>query len=478
MRSASAALLGLLMVTTALAGCLGDDTTGTGDDGDLADRTGWTFEDFIVHEHDHEDPEAHHESSPTMEAIAHDQLGQETAYSYLGEIDTRAGLTAVAIVGQGSTPGFVLVDTSDPSQPEVLGRAEAPQAYAVDVKLTSDGQYALLATQQVTTGRVGGTPTADSLLDGTYTARNGIMIWDISDPTDPSMVAFQPVEAYGCHMLSIAEVDGQEWVYCINQSLTAFQFVRSPTADLVPAGTYWPFGQTGTETVADKQNPTGVTPHDMTFQEDPVTGDPVLTVSHWDLGVAVLDVSMPSAPQELARWAGDGAEHYQGYVHSAQLTTVDDTRYLVVTPETLSDILPAIWVLDVTDWQSPELVAEWTNPGGHTSQGLLMTTHQFQLVDGKIYMSYNHNGIWVLDLATILANGGGAPDASEILGVHLPHTHNVTLYDRDSYPMGIPAPWDINVVDGYILTADRYTGLHVLGYTGDTPGDPALTSQA
>ncbi|MDX1611731.1 MAG: hypothetical protein R3185_05130, partial [Candidatus Thermoplasmatota archaeon] len=447
-RKAPVWLVALLVLPAALAGCLGSEEDPTNPTEGEEASTDWRFTDFIVTEHDHEDPVAHTASSPTMEHVAWDQLNDEHAESYIGELDTQAGLTAVAVLGQGSVPGFVLLDTSDPSQPERLGRGEAPAAYAVDVKLTEDGQFAMLATQKVTTSRVSGEPTQETVTEGTYAMRNGIILYDISDPTNPEIVSFAPAEAFGCHMLSIAQIEGTEWVFCINQSLTVYRFERSPEPQLVQAGIFWPFGEQGYDTLTSKATPLGATPHDMTFQLDPLTETPVLTVSHWDLGVAVLDVSNPLAPEQLLRWAGEGAEHYQGYLHSAMLTSLDGERYLVATPETLDDILPAIWVLDASDWAQPELVAEWVNPGGHTSQGLIMTVHQVQLVEDRIYMTYNHNGVWVLSLSTILEHGGTAPDASEVLGYHYPPVADldVTFFDRESFPMGRPAVWDLNVV--------------------------------
>lgn len=453
-----------------MAGCIGTDE----DDlpGEDEEQAAWLFEDFIVPDHDHEDPQAqgHAYSSPTMQQVAHHQLLDETAPSYIGELDSAAGMTAVAIVGQGSTPGFVLLDTEDPENPQKLSRVEAPESYAVDVKLTDDGAYALLATQQVTS-RIpeGGPPSsADAVPWG---ASNGFLVYDLEDPTDPELVHFQPVEPLGCHLVTHATIGDAEYVWCVAQSITTFTFQREPTPTTAKIGTYWPTDEEGLDAFLEDPG-TGATPHDMTYREDPKDGTPLLSISHWDLGAVVLDVTDPQAPTELARWTGEGAEHYHGYVHSAMPALVDGQRVLVVTPETLEDVQAPIWVLDIDDWEEdPELIAEWVNPGGHTSQGLPMTVHQLQIVDEQLYLAYNHNGVWVFDLAAIIEHGGSAPDNREILGAHMPETDGIPRWDRDAFPMGIPAVWDVNVVDGYILGTDRYTGLHVMHYEGDPAGD-------
>jgi len=469
------ALVGVVAALALAAGCVGDQAPGDGDDGNASAATPHV-EDFVVPEHDHEDTEreapAHAYSSPTIEQVAHHQLTEGTAPSYIGELDSQANLTAVAIVGQGSTPGFVLLDTSDPTEPEKLARVEAPESYAVDVKLTEDGRFAFLATQQITDNRVpeGGPPSpADA---GEWAASNGFLVYDLQDPAQPELVHVENVDSTGCHMLNVAEIDGTEHVFCVAQSITTFRFERQPAPTTVEVGTYWPDGEQGYQTSVDKGEAVpGPLPHDMTFREDPVDGTPLLTVSHWDLGAIVLDVSTPSAPQELTRWTGEGAEHYDGYVHSAIPTVVNDTRVLIVTPETLSDVLSPIWVLDIDDWNDePEVLAEWVNPGGHTTQGLTMTVHQIQVVDDRLYLAYNHNGFWVFDLPTMVENGGNGPENGEIVGAHMPETGGIPLYDRDSFPSGIPSVWDVNVVDGYVLGTDRYTGLHVLHAEGDPAG--------
>ncbi|HEV8360739.1 MAG TPA: hypothetical protein VGR28_09830 [Candidatus Thermoplasmatota archaeon] len=432
----------------------------------------WRFTDFIVDDHEHNDQALHTFASPTMAELAHVPLGEDGApYSYIGEIDTRANLSAVAIVARGSAPGFQLLDTTDPAQPQRLGRAEAPWAYGADVKLTADGAFALLASQGPGTGGPV-VPTDPTALAGPFLERSSIGVYDLADPLQPSLVHVAPVAPTGCHMITIGEVQGQEYVWCINAALTTLRFDRAPVPTLTPVAVYFPFGPDVPPTVVEKS--LGVLPHDATFQLDPLDGTPLVVVSHWDLGVAVLDVTDPLAPRELFRWAGEGAQEYHGYVHSAQLAKVGERRVLIATPETLSDVLPAIWLLDVTDWTQGALAAEWWNPGKHTSQGLLMTTHQWQVVGERLYLAYNHNGVWVLDLPTILANKGGAPDAAEILGVFQPHDA-IDVFDPDLAVL--PNVWDVNVVGGRILATDRYTGLHVLRYAGD-PLAGEITSSA
>lgn len=474
--------LAVLALAPALAGCLVDGGTDPADPGSL-EEIGWRFEDFIEVEHDHLDFAAHAVTSPTIEPVAHLVLGDAPGepYSYIGEMDTRGDLAVVSVVGAGSTPGFVLLDVSEPASPTVLSRATMATSYVVDVKLSWDGQYVFAATQLTGSRRADALTGGIGSPDATTLMQNGVAIWDVSDPTAPRAVGFHPYEYRGCHMVSYAEVAGSEWLFCIEQALQVLAFERGDPAVLVPQATYYPFGPEATLASAERRQgaPTSIpgmqVAHDATFQFDPLDGRPLLVVSHWDLGFDVLDLSDPAVPSELFRWIGEGAEHYRGDAHGGQLAVLDGRRILVVGPETTADYVPALWFLDVTDWETGTLVAEWTNPGEKTSLGLLMTTHQIQLVGERLYLSYNHNGLWVLDLATVLEAGGNTPDAREVLGVHVPHTP-VALYDEKGGRLeGVPAVWDVNVIGGHIYGTDRYTGVHVVRMVDD-PIDPSYTS--
>jgi hypothetical protein len=133
-----------------------------------------------------------------------------------------------------------------------------------------------------------------------------------------------------------------------------------------------------------------------------------------------------------------------------------------------------MWVLDVTDYANPTLVGEWHPPGEHVTQGLLLTTHQFQVVDGRIYLAYNHAGVWVLDLAAIIDGSyRDDPERPEVLGYYLPH-QEVELFDPEV--AAVPNTWDLNLRDGYIYASDRYTGFYVLHYADDEMGNATLTS--
>lgn len=457
-----------------LAGCVtpaGETTTATS-----LDARG-VFVDPIADDHDHASFAEHALFTPNMHLIGHTPMGEDgTPYSYVGEMDTFGNLTVVQVLGRGSTPGFVVLDTSDPGAPTPIGRAEMPYSYVVDVKWSPDGRFVFAASQQ-TPGPHPEDPATAVLQSWGFTQ------FDMSDPTAPVAIAggFTP---QGCHMLSVKELGGLT-VFCIARGIVhvfreadggAWTEVSAFGPGVPPAG----LDRVVSETLAAGANAPfaallGMGPHDITVQEDPIEpGRFIASVSYWDFGLRFYDVTDPARPVELGAWAGDGAQVYEGNVHGAALYGHNGDRLAVVGPELLGDTSPAMWILDVSDFSAPRIVGEWIPPGEHVTQGLLLTTHQFQVVDGRIYLAYNHAGLWVLDLEAIL---GGAylddPARPEVLGYYLPH-NEVELYDPDA--AAVPNTWDVNVKDGLIFASDRYTGFYVLHYADDEMGDADLTS--
>ncbi|HET6403898.1 MAG TPA: hypothetical protein VFH78_04575 [Candidatus Thermoplasmatota archaeon] len=437
------------------------------------------FVDPIADDHDHASFADHALWTPNMHLVGHTTMSEDgKPFSYIGEMDTYGNLTVVQVLGRGSTPGFVVLDTSDPAAPRPIGRAEMPYSYVVDVKWSPDGKHVFAASQAAP--RPDAAAPFESLVTGW-----GFTQWDMSDPTAPVAVAGGYVP-YGCHMLSVKELRGELTVFCISQGLVhVFAYAGEGAWTQVnafgPGASLAGAQRVVSETLAAGPNAPFVAllatgPHDITIQEDPLEpGRFIASVSYWDFGLRFYDVTDPRSPVLLGAWGGQGADVYEGNVHGAMLYGHHgEQRLAVVGPELLGDTYPALWVLDVTDFANPTIVGEWVPPGQHATQGLLLTTHQFQVVDEKIYLAYNHAGVWVLDLHAIMdGTYKDDPTRPEVLGYYLPH-QEVELYDREA--AAVPNTWDVNVRDGFIFASDRYTGFYVLHYAGDEMGDANVTS--
>lgn len=421
-------------------------------------------------------------------------------HKYLGELDMRAdlGLGAVAVVGSGEPGRVYIVDiTMEKARaPAVLAFIDQPGAHVTDVKFSDDGKILYTASQTL--------PSLETVLATApqFLAQAGFTAYNIEDPANPAYLGFVPDEGLGCHMLDPVQVaENQDAVMCISSNLKSY-LVQRDGEQLQPLGfvEYFPNGVAGVPTPAgpgvtgdptcDLPAPAAVSasclltvgPHDMTAYHEGGRfgeGNSYLVVSHWDEGVKLLDITDAPLITEVASWNGEGATHYAGNVHTAMMFDTSRGRYLMASPEyTQQGAIPCLWVLDANELTDLKFLAEWCHPGMHESQGLYLTTHQWQVAPvlhgvgpgrspdhmanhtaTKVYLTYNHAGVWVLDFDMIL--DGDAQGA--ILGFNLART---TIPD-DHVPNAVLATWDVDVEDGYIYGTDRATGLWVWHYIGD-----------
>lgn len=436
--------------------------------------------------HDHMDPAQHAFATPNVYLLAFHALGDNATrpIGHYGEIDTvkvdGRTLAVVAVTGiDGEMPGFVVLDTTDPRAPVVLSNTSSPlTGRLADVKFHPSGKWLVAAAQSGTQPKQPGTFLTDPANVPFYASQNGLRIYDVSDPAAPVLVQQEPSRTgYGCHMVTLAHLAGRDWIYCIGRTVEVWEFTDGRIAwrsDLAPQSAD---GVANIPANEPKSNPQAlatevrlsVTPHDATFQLDPMDGTtPLLVVSWWDLGVHVYSLAEPTRPMEVGAWAGEGASRFEGNVHTALLQKVGDRRVLFAIPELLSDNPPAVWVVDFTDWSAPAYVSEWASPGEHGADGIRLSTHNINIVGTRLYMAYYHAGVWVLDVSE--------PEALRALGYYLPHSDVPPTVPRErAYA---PNVWDVLVRDGAIYASDSHQGLFVLHERDDPLGDPAWTSFA
>ncbi len=487
-----------LLATTVLAGCLSGD--GNEPNNPITECTPGTMDkdgvvlalptdDIIPVDRDVWDFSATNYRTCSLEKVGHTALrfdadGTPNPHRYIGEIDMKADLNlgAVAVLGNGEAAAVYLLDISDRANPTVLSRIDQQNVYITDVKLSTDGAFLFTASQTIPTS-----PEPDTDLE--VNTPVGFSAYNIRDPSNPVWVnTFVQPQGIGCHMLAYQMIQGVDVVVCIGQTVRIFGLDRIPTGGLITRGfvDYLPEGAMGIPTLPYNNlvgNPGGLLPeypHDASFATDPTTGQVLLAVAHWSTGVRLVDLSDAPMATELGSWQGEGATHYNGDIHSAQVVYADGKRYIIASPEIRGgEFVPSIWILDATDPADMHLVAEWYHPCECKTPGLLMTTHQWQVapqgldvssMDVRIYLTMNHAGIWVLNLGSILAGD----NAGAVEGFHMSRA----ALSEDSYPFAATySTWDVNVIDGYIYGSDRATGLWVFDFDGDE-NVPATTGYA
>jgi hypothetical protein len=285
--------------------------------------------------------------------------------------------------------------------------------------------------------------------------------WNVAVKERPVLAGAFPMQG-GCHMLAVHKA----FLYCApnDRTVRIFSITETPAAvALVPVGMYAPKDAPMTPVQASQTSPDFT--HDMTVQDDPVTGKAVMLVSFWDDGVHVVDVSDPAKPVLLGHWKGAGAdETWGGHIHSTMASLVNGKRVIATVPEYAK--IPSITFLDATDYANLTVISVWApkKDFGNDSPSTF-STHNFQFVDGRIYLAMYHGGVWVVDAS-----------ATKALGYLLPTPASAPLVKT---PLsGSPNIWDVIVKDGYVYATDIASGVHTLHYRSDTLGDAKITGFA
>jgi hypothetical protein len=236
------------------------------------------------------------------------------------------------------TPGraMAIVDISeynDAETEEDLGNAElqvtgylrnnnAPTA-AMDVKISDDGQYAFISTQPYTAlfGSIAGNtddPTRAEIMDprpnyedtGFTPTSGGVMAVDVSDKENPRTVGFFELGGSGSHNAFHHRIDGDDYVFVINDSgnlagvaegMFVLRFDRG-TGELELVNR-WHFEDNNAQGEVSPGEYNYI--HDVEVQNDPRTGSPVAYLSYWPRGMWALDVSDPENIRALGHFDMD-----------------------------------------------------------------------------------------------------------------------------------------------------------------------------
>ena len=386
------------------------------------------------------------------------------------ELDNAHGLIAMAVTYGccGVDTRIVLLDEKALPKLKVLGAFDVTGAYG-DVKI--DETLPLVYV-----------PYPGPRFSGAANANGyGFSIWDVSDPAHAKMAGQAP--GGGCHMLNTIHIDGTPYVWCASISgPTGYRIVQLPNGEWtgVPIDSAIP--QSNPEILRYPTYYSSLTaawpllllaPHDMTAQPDPVTHKPVLVVADEINGLRVFDIANPAAPVQLSAWRGENAESPIERVHTALLAELGGRRIAFGATETLFNVPPQLYIVDMTDYAHPKYLGTWIPPGEKTDGGLAYSLHNFQVVGTRLYIANFHGGMWVLDVSD---PGTPAPVA---LRVDVRDTH----YPRPDenlagYPLNCNQFWDPIVVDGYLLGTDISSGVEVMHVDGDPAGDVNYTSFA
>lgn len=439
----------LLVIALFAAGCVSVPDEGAAPaatDAALGDAWGGLPDPLLV-EHDHGDLAAH-QLAQRVEMLHREtfaSLGVPTPAFGEADLLGENHLVVAALLN-----GFYVLDVSDPAKPVPVSYSPDP-GFIADVKASESGNFVFLGVQ--------------------LAGFTGIHVWNVAVKERPVLAGAFPMQG-GCHMLAVH----REHLYCAPNDATVriFEMVETPaTVALVPVGAYAPKGTPVAPVLVDREAAGDDFTHDMTVQDDPLTGEPVMFVSFWDYGVRVVDVKDPANPVELGAWVGEGAPEgvYEGNVHTSMAAMVGGRRVVATIPEYA--LVPALTLLDATDYAHLTVLGTWVPKAAEAFGGddpKRFSTHNFQMVGEKVYMAMYHGGVVVVDVAN--------PERPVASGYYLPADGSAMSLPTGPFGGGSPNTWDVLVKSGHVYASDIVAGLYVLHAEGDALGDAALTSFA
>jgi len=337
-----------------------------------------------------------------------------------------------------------------------------------DVKWSDDGAYLFLGNDEQASG-----PPLDQ-----FGRAGGIDVYDLRGKAAPAFVSHLPVgQLRGPHMVFYhQQPDGTELVFGANADVSINRFDRT-TGTLTELARYAP------DAVTDVNRDPQVVDayyqlytHDMFVMEDPVAGKTLMYTASWDAGVHIVDVTDPAAPVELGAW-NDFGDDETGNLHTVATEWIDDRRITVGAVEVGFEVVGGVpyatgterslvYVWDTTDLGVPVLLGTWENPDGigpgmsgivlGATGAEVMSTHNLQLEQGRIYMAHYGLGLWVLDV-----------------GSHANQTApRILAFDKDAGNL-----WDAIVHNGVVITSGS-TGARAYHYLPDTLGATGIDSRA
>lgn len=447
----------------------------------------------LVLEHDHHDPSLH-SGAHNLELVGYhngvDDSGNATAIpagGYFTELavgDRYVYLAAASTGGlqdgAGALGGFSILDTTDPSDPYLVGRYDGPTAS--DIEVNADETLAFFGTQRNSVEEAIG--ILEGTQDPTAALPRGIHVVDISDKRLPSLESFVPLPYNGIHTLEYVQHPQTNGEYLIastydlhtntvpsstgsaansgfpdgvnpaTQRMVVFEIQENPTGtprvDLVPVSQYQ----------IPEEAPDGYyfMPHDTSVTLHP-DGRVLLLVAYWDKGVRILDFSDPAELTELSGYTDFTPSDF-GNIHQVRSfpEPIDGRHVTVAEPEIIDagDETGQMTFIDTTDPAAPTKISHWTLPGDDLFvRGLDFSPHNFDLWDGKVALAHYHAGVWVLDVS----DAENLEDPKHV-------AYYIPSMPRDDAPKITPNAWSAFWRDGLVFATDESTGLHILDYTG------------
>lgn len=427
--------------------------------------------------HDHKNA-TQHAIAWNMELLGWDPVAPDTTefgrYNHVVVQGTRAFVTAYRLANN-TAPGLAIFNVSGPD-PVLTATLETPTLTPIDVHVSQDGKYAVLAGHGDTRFTL---PSAANACTGTPMVNvctpfvpAGVYLVNVEDETNPVWIDSWGSVPSGAHTAKVVQYGDEHYVFIASYGFSyanrlashveILRVVESPApvgTHLEPVAEFFPSRPSGN----DGEVRTFV--HDMFIAEHEPSGKTLMWIAYWDGGVVIVDVSDPTKPVELSAWRDFDSALY-GNVHFARpVGMIGDRHISYAAPEYGSaEHAGEAYVLDTTDPAAPELLAKWVLPGDPINDGgYRFSPHNFDPMGTKIVYAHYHGGVWVIDLA--------APETPVVKGYVFPTVPaDATPFNAtEDAPNVWAAVW---AEDGTIYASDIGTGLYHYRLVSEEPGVP------
>ncbi|MFC4437310.1 MULTISPECIES: LVIVD repeat-containing protein [Natrialbaceae] len=254
-------------------------------------------------------------------------------YGGLSELRVHDDIAVIsAFSSRDETPGrgMAILDIGQFTRAESRERLESAEltvlsffgnendgAACMDVKLSDDGRYAFISKQPFTAlFDETELALADDDADSGGADAAALEVVDISDPGNPGLVTQTSLSVWtlGPHNAWYHQIGGTEYVFTthgedgVTGGINVFEFDREAgTLDHV---NWWNYSAELAEPETETDTDGGEAyAHDIVVQDDPRFGTPVAYLANWNAGTRLLDVSDPTAIEELGVFEQDRAHH-------------------------------------------------------------------------------------------------------------------------------------------------------------------------
>ncbi|HYY54398.1 MAG TPA: hypothetical protein VFA01_03370 [Candidatus Dormibacteraeota bacterium] len=295
--------------------------------------------------------------------------------------------------------GTSVVDVADPRRPHVLRQIPVPNGTHSHKVQLADGL--LLANHEQYPYRVGasrtGSPTA-------VPESAGLLVYDVSRPSDPRQVGFLAVDGLGVHRIWYA---GGRYAYASAREngfrgrLLIVVDLADPSRPRLASRWWWPGQRDGDAVTLPQDSDVGA--HHVIVKADRAYG------GYFDAGVVVYRVA-PDGSLDLIS-SLSWSERAGGHPHTHTALPLGDRDLLVVTDEAIEPNCEGarkdVHVVDVSDEQHPKEVSRFPVPeGDYCKRGLRFGPHNvhenrpgtFQS-DRVVFVTYFNAGLRAYDVA-------------------------------------------------------------------------------